>query len=127
MDSGSYRLFLRLEKEVRIKIGALGTFDFKPGVYVYTGSAMRNLAKRVERHKRFHKTKRWHIDYLTSNKNFQIVKIEIFTSDKHEECEKNMQIVRLSGAEIPIKKFGSSDCRTCPAHLVYFSDSKLIL
>jgi sugar fermentation stimulation protein A len=125
MDSGSYRLFLRLDKALTLQIGALGRFDFKPGIYVYTGSAMRNLSKRIERHKRRRKTKHWHIDYLTSNTNFKIIKTEIFPSEKKEECQKNMEVVSLAAAEIPVKKFGSSDCSTCPAHLVYFKDTNI--
>lgn len=121
MDSGSYRIYLQLEKVVRLRIGALGVFTFNPGIYVYTGSAMKNLEKRVKRHKLRKKTKRWHIDYLTSNRNFKVIKTEIFPSTEREECKKNLELLKMPGAEVPVLGFGSSDCRTCPAHLVYFS------
>lgn len=120
MNSGSYRIFLLLKKQIRLKVGALGSHTFLPGIYVYTGSAMNNLEKRVERHKSRSKVKHWHIDYLTTNRHFKIIKIETFPSTEHEECDKNADMLALPNAEIPVPHFGSSDCSRCPAHLVYF-------
>ena len=126
MNSGSYRIFLLLEKPICLKIGALGSYKFQPGIYVYTGSAMSNLEKRVERHKLRSKPKHWHIDYLTTNKNFQIIKIETFLSTEREECDKNTEILLLPDAEIPVRHFGSSDCSRCPSHLVYFKTMPIL-
>jgi Uri superfamily endonuclease len=119
LDSGSYRLYLQLDKPLTIKIASLGRHTFQPGIYIYTGSAMRNLAKRIERHKRRKKTKHWHIDYLTSHSAFKIIKIETFPSEIKEECTMNAKVLARTGSRIPVKKFGSSDCR-CISHLVYF-------
>ena len=118
-DSGSYRIYIRLKKTIKIEIGSLGLKLFDKGVYVYTGSAMRNLHSRIERHKRKDKKIRWHIDYLLNNQNVEIINIDSFPSDKREECLLNMELIE-KGAIVTIHKFGSSDCRTCPAHLVYF-------
>jgi len=125
LNTGSYHIYLALDKPIRLKIGALGLYSFEPGLYIYTGSAMKNLLQRVARHKSRNKLRRWHIDYLTSNKNFKIIKIEIFESDKREECQRNASLLENSKAEIPIKRFGSSDCKCCPAHLVYFAEKTI--
>lgn len=127
MNSGSYRIFLLLKKQIRLKVGALGSHTFLPGIYVYTGSAMNNLEKRVERHKSRSKVKHWHIDYLTTNRHFKIIKIETFPSNEHEECDKNADMLALPNAEIPVPHFGSSDCSRCPAHLVYFKTMPTLL
>lgn len=118
MDSGSYQLFLFLEKSKKIKIGKLGTFLFPKGFYVYTGSAMKNLSKRVERHKAKTKKKHWHIDYFIIHT--KILDIKIFPSKKIEECIKNLKMLKMKNAKIVVFRFGNSDCTKCPSHLIYF-------
>ena len=118
MNSGSYRLHIRVKKNISLQVGALGTIKFPKGDYFYTGSAMKNLRQRIERHKQKAKPQKWHIDYLLANEFVKIIKIEIFPSETREECEKNREILNLPNSWIPAKEFGSSDCRTCPAHLV---------
>jgi hypothetical protein len=54
---GSYLLIIRLNEEKKLKVGALGTIDFKPGYYIYVGSAMNGLIPRIRRH--FKKEKKW--------------------------------------------------------------------
>lgn len=61
---GSYALICHLGTKKRIKIGALGRFLFLPGCYVYVGSGLNNLNKRIERHLCKNKKLRWHIDYF---------------------------------------------------------------
>lgn len=46
----SYQLHIRVKKRVRVTVGTLGSFSFAAGLYVYTGSARRNIASRVHRH-----------------------------------------------------------------------------
>lgn len=114
----SYQLFLRIEKEISVKVGALGLFRFKPGIYVYTGSARRNMEKRIARHLKKRKPKRWHIDYLTTHRNVQIVEVRRFDED---ECTVNQQ----TEGEIVAPGFGASDCkRNCIAHLKYLNELK---
>ncbi len=109
----TYQLIIHLKSAHRLTIGAIGAHDFPAGFYVYTGSAKRNLAARIERHKRKEKPLRWHIDYLTTQPDASIV--EVKTYDKNE-CELNQQI----SGEIIIKGFGASDCKQgCGAHLKY--------
>ncbi len=118
MNKGSYRIFLKIEKDIEVKAGALGKCYFPAGRYVYTGSAMSSLSKRIERHMKKRKPMRWHIDYLLSNKEVTINKIEIFPSEKKEECEKNMEVIEKMKGTVIIKSFGSSDCNACPSHLL---------
>ncbi len=118
MNSGSYRLYIKVSRKTAIVIGALGRQVFEKGIYVYTGSAMKNLKQRMERHKTKEKKIRWHIDYLLDSRYSSIVGIEVFESQNREECRLNMEIAAKPDARIPVMGFGSSDCKSCPAHLI---------
>ena len=50
-DQGSYLLILELKRNRDISVGKLGRVSFKRGFYIYVGSAMANLSKRIERHR----------------------------------------------------------------------------
>ena len=50
MDKGNYCLLIHMKKDSKIKIGAKGFIFFKKGYYVYVGSALNTLSKRIERH-----------------------------------------------------------------------------
>ncbi len=112
----TYQLIIHLERTANITVGALGKQPFAAGDYLYTGSAKRNIEKRVARHCRKTKTKRWHIDYLTSHPAARVIAIRYFSG---EEC----QINQRSRGEITIPGFGASDCRAgCGAHLKYLGN-----
>jgi len=114
-DHNCYQLRIRLHQDARIKVGALGTFELKAGEYIYSGSAKRNLDKRVARHCRKRKPKRWHIDYLTSHHHAEVVAVETFVGN---ECQLNQAVV----GEIPVAGLGASDCRRgCGSHLKYLA------
>lgn len=108
---GVYLVFLKLEEETEIEIGALGALKFEEGLYVYTGSGRKSLVSRVKRHFRDLENFHWHIDYLSSEAeafdNFLLPessKYECFMADALESlCE-------------PVDSFGSSDC-DCSSHL----------
>ncbi len=119
-DSGVYLLVLEVKSPIEVEVGALGKIQFKPGFYVYVGSAKANLQKRIDRHKRKNKVLKWHIDYLTSVA--RIVGEFPIRSGKISECELAGAVKSLSDAEIP--KFGSSDCN-CQSHLFYFAKNPL--
>jgi Uri superfamily endonuclease len=122
MNSGAYQLYIRVNRKVRLKIGALGSFIFPTGIYVYTGSAMKNLTQRVERHKsKTNKKIRWHIDYLLASPAVEIIDVKIYYSKLSRECYYNQKILKMKNAFIPAPGFGSSDCKDCPAHLVGIS------
>ena len=121
MDTGVYSLLIELKKNQKIKIGNLGKFEFPKGFYIYTGSAMNSLEKRIDRHLRKNKKKFWHIDYLLSNKNAQVISILKIKTKKRIECELNKEIFKNLKGKILIKKFGSSDCN-CKSHLIYLGN-----
>ena len=120
---GVYCLIINIKKNINIKIGALGKINFKKGIYVYVGSAQNNLEKRILRHYSHDKKVRWHIDYLLENPNVEIKKAVFKESSKEEECKIAKFLAKL---EIPIKGFGSSDCK-CPSHLFKLGSLKNIL
>jgi Uri superfamily endonuclease len=113
---GVYQLRLRLPEATRIKVGRLGTFDFPAGVYVYTGSALGGLERRLARHRRAEKRLRWHIDYFLQYA--RIEAIETHPTTERLECALNRRTLEAPGARVIVRGFGSSDCH-CPAHLVY--------
>ncbi len=120
---GAYCILMSLEEKARIRIGALGTFDFGPGVYAYVGSALSGIEGRVGRHRRRAKKPRWHIDYLLAKANVMSV-ISIPTDRKSIECAVARSLISCEGVTVPVPGFGSSDC-SCVAHLVYLGDSEV--
>ncbi len=116
----SYQLLVRVSHAVRLRVGALGTQTLEAGWYLYTGSARRNLAARIQRHLHRSKRKRWHIDYLLLSPGVEVVRV--FTSSK-EECQWN----QATGGEVVIPGFGASDCRQgCGAHLLRIGETQAI-
>lgn len=78
---------------------------------------MRNLSKRIARHQRKEKKLRWHIDYLLSHPEVELIEVISYPSKIKEECFYN-QLLLNEKAEVSVKGFGSSDCRECPSHLL---------
>ena len=114
-DSGSYMVMLELPQAETIETGALGPLHYKAGWYIYAGSARKNLSRRIKRHLRLRKKRRWHIDYLRPHA-AQIKAYPIY-SYRNLECELAEALENLGGQGVP--RFGSSDCR-CKSHLFYF-------
>lgn len=113
----TYQLRIRIDREIRLGIGALGQQTFPAGEYLYTGSARRNLEARIRRHLSSEKRLRWHIDYLLAHPD---VRVTAVTTSAREECEWN----RSAGGKAVVPGFGASDCRSgCGAHLVYLGNA----
>lgn len=112
---GTYALVLHLPEARDVVVGRLGTLYFAAGYYVYVGSALNNLARRIRRHLALTKKKHWHIDYLRSSAD--IVSVYLIRSRTRCECALAQAITRLADDNVP--QFGASDCR-CPSHLFYF-------
>jgi sugar fermentation stimulation protein A len=109
---GVYLLVIYL-KTTTLSVGGLGRRDFKEGYYIYVGSAMNSLEKRIERHLSKHKKQRWHIDYLLE----RAEKVDAFYKETEEKIE--CRVARELQKKLPsIEKFGSSDC-PCDSHLFY--------
>lgn len=113
---GSYLLVLRLEQGARLRIGALGTFDFPAGGYLYCGSALGagGVLARVSRHVEGARTLHWHIDYLL--RHARVHEVWARFDPRRLECEWAQALSRHEGFACPAARFGASDCR-CPAHL----------
>jgi sugar fermentation stimulation protein A len=79
---------------------------------------MKNLLKRIERHKQKNKKIKWHIDYLLDNEFVKILDVIVYPSDIREECKKNLELQQLPGSFIIAPGFGSSDCKVCISHLI---------
>jgi Uri superfamily endonuclease len=117
MNSGCYQIRIKVSKNISLNIGALGLCSFHKGYYIYTGSALKNLYQRVDRHKRINKKMHWHIDYLLAHPSVQLIDVITHPSEIREECFYNQQLIN-QGAEVPVKGFGSSDCKVCLSHLL---------
>jgi len=109
----------------------MGSHEFKRGYYLYIGSAFGTggLAARVHHHVRATDRPHWHIDYLRSASRLKAVwgicsdfRSDFrsgFRSDVRLEHPWAAVIERMPDARIPVKGFGSTDCR-CLTHLFYF-------
>ena len=115
-EPGAYQLVLSLAEEVTLQVGALGTFRFPVGKYIYTGSALGGLRRRLARHLRQEKRLRWHIDYLLQHATVEDVRL--YPAGGLSECALNRRLLALPHVRVIARGFGSSDC-TCPTHLVY--------
>jgi sugar fermentation stimulation protein A len=115
MVKGAYLLVMKLKANTRIKIGAKGLIAFKKGYYIYVGSAMQNLDKRLARHHSKKKTIRWHVDYFL--RKAEIVDTISLESNKRIECQLSARVGNL--CDDRVKGFGCSDCK-CHSHLYYF-------
>jgi Uri superfamily endonuclease len=112
---GAYVLLLKIDAPAALP-AARFQGSLAPGQYCYVGSARGpgGIRARCSRHLRHAKSKRWHIDWLTT------VATDISVSPQlgRAECEILDHLIALPGISIPVAGFGSSDCRLCLAHLV---------
>lgn len=119
---GIYVLVISVSNDAKIDVGALGRLNFEKGLYAYVGSAQTCLEKRIERHLRKTKRRFWHVDYLLDSADVKIVKFFYRKAGKLEECRIANKICQKS---IPIKNFGSSDCK-CKSHLFKVEDYQFL-
>ncbi len=117
---GSYVLLTELGEDKFIEIGKFGNIFFKKGCYVYVGSALNGLERRINRHLRSNKKMHWHIDYLL--KYAKVIDVFYKESRFKEECNIANRFAKLSS----IKGFGCSDCK-CASHLFYGSLNEIMV
>ncbi|WP_297474984.1 DUF123 domain-containing protein [Thermococcus sp.] len=102
---GSYLLVMRLYKDAIVRTKAR-EFNLKGGYYVYVGSAMNSLEKRVTRHfskeKKFH----WHIDYLL--REAELLRAYLIPSEERLEERLSLEVSRFGG---PVEGFGAGDVK----------------
>jgi sugar fermentation stimulation protein A len=124
-EAGTYALFIELDREVNIQVGALGRCTFPMGVHVYAGSAMRGILSRLTRHIRRKKAIHWHVDGLTTMSGCQVLGAVVFTSPVVSECDIVDYIAGSEGAEVRPPRFGASD-HYCRGHLVWLGEGPSI-
>ena len=109
----TYQLHILVNRPMSITIGKLGSFSFPPGNYIYTGSGRKNIEARISRHLSGAKKLRWHIDYLLSNPEVQIIGVG---QSEETECTVNQKTF----GRVLVPRFGGTDCRNkCGSHLKY--------
>jgi Uri superfamily endonuclease len=115
-EKGSYLLLISLSEEVSLPQKRFKNYHFGRGLYVYAGSANGpgGLRARLSRHIRRRKKRRWHVDQLTTKG----VVIEALAILGGNECALLTELQARPEVTIPLPGFGSSDCSSCPAHLV---------
>lgn len=114
---GTYGFVLHLAQPIQCAIGALGTWAFPPGGYLYVGSAWGpgGLRARVLRHMRGAQNPHWHLDYLRPH----TVPMAVWVAPgAHLECKWARYLAQTADAEIIVPRFGASDCR-CSTHLFH--------
>jgi len=118
VNSGVYIAIFYLAKARMITAGRLGRVLFPAGLYLYVGSAQKNLSHRLERHARKNKRLRWQIDYLSCHAT--MVGAVVIDGKKNLECRLAVRLATRYSR--PVLGFGASDCR-CPGHLFYLPKS----
>ena len=118
-EPGAYVLLIRLEKRLSLDIPVFQGKSLQPGHYAYCGSAWGpgGIHARVSRHLRKDKPVRWHVDRLTASGKVEQAGIHI----AGRECDLAGKLLAHGGVPV-LPGFGSSDCRTCPAHLLRMPD-----
>ena len=117
---GVYCLLINCRKTQSIRIGRLGVIHFPKGFYLYIGSALNGIEKRVSRHLKKRKNKFWHIDYFLSSRNVNIDYVYSLESNKKMECNIAEKVGTVAKS---LMGFGSSDCK-CRSHLFFVRERK---
>lgn len=115
--AGAYVLAIALPVRVSLRVrGRLVTVP--TGAYVYCGSARGpgGLQARLGRHLRSDKAASWHIDRLTVRAD----RMEPWPVVGGSECALVTALLATGAFEAPVPGFGSSDCRSCPSHLLRY-------
>jgi Uri superfamily endonuclease len=115
---GTYILLLRVDHGFAAQVGALGWLDFKPGIYVYVGSAFGpgGLRARLGHHLAPEHPNHWHIDYLSQKADVDEIWYTCDPARREHEWAK--VFARLPGTSSPFSGFGASDCQ-CRTHLFH--------
>lgn len=99
-------------------MGRLGPVSFDAGIYIYVGSALSGLGRRLERHlRRDGKKRHWHVDSLLERA--EIEGILFAETPERVECTISQEIAADSSRFRPVPGFGNSDCTSCIAHLYW--------
>ena len=102
---GSYFLVIRLGKDKTVRTKGR-EFHMKKGHYVYVGSAMNSLERRVARHFSKEKKLHWHIDYLL--KEAELLRAYLIPSEERLEERLSLEVARYGE---PVEGFGAGDVK----------------
>lgn len=118
--AGAYALVIELGRPHRLAIATLAPATLAAGLYLYLGSARGpgGIRARVGRHLRVEKPKHWHVDHLTARGRVT----RVIAAPGGSECALASRAREFRSVAVPVAGFGSSDCRTCPAHLLRLPD-----
>lgn len=113
--SGAYLLLIRLDVPIEFTLRGRPV-RLAAGIYAYAGSANGpgGIKARVTRHMRKEKKLHWHVDRLT----IAAQEITALAFPGGTECALVARMLASGVTEIPVSGFGSSDCRSCKAHLL---------
>ncbi|QDA31556.1 DUF123 domain-containing protein [Thermococcus indicus] len=100
---GSYLLVILLENDKTIKTKGR-EFHLRKGHYVYVGSAMNSLEKRVARHFSENKRLHWHIDFLL--KEAELLRAYLIPSEERLEEKLSLEVAKYGE---PVEGFGAGD------------------
>jgi Uri superfamily endonuclease len=117
-EKGSYLLVLESVAQGSVRVGNHGVLEYRPGVYLYIGSAFGpgGLRARVSRHADRDKKQYWHIDYLRPCLKLRAVYFS--TSFERLEDAWSEQIEAWPETLVPMEDFGATD-RQRGTHLFY--------
>ena len=121
MEKGTYIVVTEAKRGFCCQVGKLGKLTGHAGFYLYVGSALGSggINARVNHHLQISRHPRWHFDYLRP---FVVPRrIWYCCSSIRYEHQWAAVLAALPGAELPLVKFGATDCR-CIAHLYYFKN-----
>ena len=120
---GTYLLLARLDAPLALQ-GRFAGGTLPRGWFAYAGSARGpgGLAARLSRHLRAEKRPRWHIDQLTTHADMicALPFPDTENATAPSECTLAAWLLESGLFSPPVPGFGSSDCRTCPAHLLWW-------
>ena len=118
---GTYTIIVDCGFEGYLAFGRLGRAKIRRGRYLYTGSALghgaTSLERRLERHGKRWKKRKWHIDYLTSKRECLVSGAVYVESKRRLECKVNQAISKGFNLSPILPKIGASDCQ-CDGHLL---------
>ncbi len=120
-NKGYYILLIKVNKNIKMKVGSLGLTRFKEGYYIYIGSAHGpgGLRARIRRHLKKIKNPYWHIDYLLMDKDVFIEAIWYFLAKESPFDLESLISKNLNNLLDFIKGFGCSDKPSDLSHLYY--------
>ena len=118
---GTYLVLYELRKQAILRIGRLGPVKFPLGTFLYVGSALGRggFWPRLGRHLSYPRSPKWHIDFF--HPPATPVEVWVRESEERLECRWVSKVKELEGSFVPVRGFGSSDCR-CEAHLLGFPE-----